>query len=130
MTRDQYLTEKVLGECWHRLDCCPVKDSSGITYICESCKKEFYFSYDDVAKDKAKLNHNFSSEEGFFKLWNFCKEQDWWTRFVNDAFSRSDYMELIDFIERHLVNPDNLANDLYEFHRKEFPDDHLRVNNK
>ena len=66
--RDQFLTE-MMGECWHELD----------EYHCIKCKEMIY-----------QLNEghqDFSTPEGFFELWNFCKEQEWWLKFVyNEIF--------------------------------------------
>ena len=114
MTRDQYLTEKVLGECWHEF-LGPIK---------HSCKNHLFCG----CHDPRTPNNNFSSAEGFFKLWNFCKKQEWWWAFI-DSFYFIDATNGDKAIIHH-IHPDRFADAVYNFHRKEFPDDHLRIDNK
>jgi hypothetical protein len=65
--RDKFITE-MLGGCWHDF----TYASNKIGYVCKWCEQK---------KTKVKRN-NFSTPEGFFKLWNFCKEQEWWGSFI------------------------------------------------
>jgi len=113
MTRDQFLTE-MMGECWHETYWCAENyDSYKIPVENRnlSCKK----------CDVKVCDHpNFSTTEGFFKLWNFCKEQEWWEEFVDNYVIIEDSMEKIpegykgtEWWHRMLnwiINPDTFAN--------------------
>lgn len=104
--RDKYLT-KAMGECWHVLDCCPEKDSDGITYHCELCNADFSFSWDKVGSS-LKFNNDFSTWEGFGKLWEFCQKQEWWENLGNYLDSRTDVPE-------SLVHPDRFADAVFSY---------------
>jgi hypothetical protein len=65
MTRDQFLTE-MMGECWHEWGCSLKLES----VACIKCGESFFD------------NTDFSTPEGFFRLWNYCKEQEWWGEFI------------------------------------------------
>lgn len=69
MTRDQYITEKILGECWH--------EQSRINAIphCPLCGADWIQLQQDYS-------FNFSSAEGFLKLWNFCRKQEWFEKYT------------------------------------------------
>ena len=86
MKRDQFLTE-MMGECWHEWD-------GGCSYICDKCNKKY------------KHNPNFSTSNGFFKLWNFCKEQEWWMKFI--------YKKIFIGHEPD-INPETFANAIAKF---------------
>lgn len=102
MTRDQFLTEKVLGDYW------------------ETCVG--LYRDGKKVKDYQEKNPNFSTPEGFFKLWNFCKEQEWWEEFVNDVVEdisenniggkgQEWWHRFIDYF----INPDTFADAIYNF---------------
>jgi hypothetical protein len=70
MTRDQFLTE-MMGECWHIPEL--YKQESGFFgFKCDKCKEKL----------RPYPNTDFSTPEGFFKLWNYCKDQEWWSLFI------------------------------------------------
>jgi hypothetical protein len=126
MTIDQFITEQVLGECWH--------ESSGMTWICGNCKTDIGWKGSNANSVAVKtLNNDFSTPEGFFKLWNFSREQDWWSQFVLGYIRELDsalrnlrsqaggqqVTKLHDPLEVHLVNTivqsDTFANAIARF---------------
>ena len=95
--RDKLLTE-LMGECWHTF-----KHSR----FCDKCNAEFWMQETEAANDK----YNFSTPDGFVKLWNWAKSQEWWDNFWSITFD--DYLEATDVIE--MINPNLFANALYEY---------------
>ena len=93
--RDKYLTEEVLGECWH--ETILIEGAISDIEVCRHCG-----SWASV-----NLN-NFFTPEGFFKLWNAAKEKDWWESFL-------DQLPYMGFYLEDIVNPDRFANAVYEF---------------
>lgn len=100
--RDQYLSEK-MGECWH--------DKQGKNYPpFESCSK---------CNKMLPNNNNFSTWEGFGKLWEWSETQSWWGEFVKkygelscDCGCNDGYMAL------HFIKPKgnyNFPTTVYEF---------------
>ena len=98
MNRDQFLTE-MIGECWHDISIDRTR----------SFQVQFY------------KNNNFFTPEGFFKLWNFCKEQEWWVKFhdFNGGRIIQYENELIPdieiYINPYLINPNTFANAVAKF---------------
>jgi hypothetical protein len=94
--RDKFLTIQ-LGECWHEFgfQICP---------ICKICKgthinltKPFY--------------NNFSTPDGFFKLWNWSQEQEWWGAL---KWRMSDIDAQHHIAERY-IHPDRFADAVYNY---------------
>lgn len=101
--RDKFLTE-AMGECWHK-GIHPLYKSQ-----CSKCGKLFTSSH--------QVSHtNFSTPDGFFKLWNWAQEQAWWFHFGRSTLET--YQELPISITRtyvqNLIHPDRFANTTYEF---------------
>lgn len=107
---NKYLTNE-MGECWHQFDCCPTKDCAGINYYCYKCDKDFEFSYD--SKNKHDLNVDLFTHEGFFKLWNWAKEQSWFRKFIHYDINKCVYDKTV--IKINLIDPETFANKLYEY---------------
>ena len=112
--RDKFLTEQVLGDCWH--------EASGMSWICGNCKADVGWNGSiENAVDVATLNHDSSTPEGFFKLWNAAQTKDWWDDFLNLAgvghsapmikAGEENYM----FIYPEFIHSDRFADALYEF---------------
>ena len=87
--RDKFLTEAI-GECWHSDD----PDMHTFTTRCRIC-------------GEAGETTNFSTWQGFGKLWEWAQNQGWWEDFW--IYSNDDN-GIIDFI-----HPDRFADALYEF---------------
>ena len=104
--RNKYITE-AMGECWHDYfwqDAYPE-----CFYECILCSDQVF---GQTMNPSNNSNLNFSTPEGFFKLWNWAIEQEWWWKFRNsiltgDAF---DYQNI-----EHIINPDNLANAIEKY---------------
>jgi len=65
----------------------------------------------DRKKNKVKKTPDFFSPEGFFKLWNWAIEKEWWEDFERD-------LELPrHWIPRRFINPETFPIKLYEFLR-------------
>lgn len=100
--REKFLTE-AMGECWHE------KVSEFFPgVICISCGA---YSEDD------NYRYDFSTPEGFFKLWKWAQKQTWWKKFIEpigkivcDCGECNDCM-----IDTHWVDPDLFADIIYEF---------------
>ena len=100
--RDKYLTE-AMGECWH--EDFPVCIKCGVIY-------------DITVWEEDRVD--FSSAEGFFKLWSWVQVQSWFESFmckygsvsyVTFSGGKVDSMHL----NTNLINPDRFANTVYEF---------------
>jgi hypothetical protein len=63
--RDKFLTE-YLGECWHEI----YRPLDLSKPLCKKCGTQLYLDLRD--------NNNFSTWEGFGKLWEWCQKQEWW----------------------------------------------------
>lgn len=104
--RDKFLTEAMCG-CWHeRKD---FSDDGYGTYSCKHCNETKNFAY-------SNLNPNFSTWEGFGKLFNFSKKQDWWKSFIKDlgAWCHISSPTVLT-ISLNFIDPDNFADAIYEF---------------
>jgi hypothetical protein len=103
--RDKYLTE-AMGECWHTI--------TNDNYCCPLCGELF-----NCPKGFDPEEHiNFSTWEGFGKLWEFCQKQEWWENFrVFNHYQdeNGEYMESRYDINESLVNPDRFADTVYRF---------------
>ena len=59
---------------------------------------------------------NFSTSEGFFKLWNYIKEKDWFDDFlIKNGWFRLDEKGNFIMVHTHWVNPDKVADAVYKF---------------
>lgn len=91
--RDKFLTE-AMGGCWHEFH---EETSKGC--ICRTCGLDLKC---------LNLQHaNFSTWEGFGKLWEWSKTQEWWADFM------SRDVDAVDFYES-LIEPDHYADAIYE----------------
>lgn len=75
----KYLTEK-MGLCWHEWE------EFFPSFVCSKCG----FDYDDFD------DNGFFSPDGFFILWNWIIEQDWFPSFwVSNT--KSNMLDIIDY---------------------------------
>lgn len=86
--RDKFLTE-AMGEEWHKCD--------GWDFYCDQCESGTPMSAD------------FSTWEGFGKLWNFCMNQEWFHDLNHKLESESVTYN------RKWVNPDIFADAVYNY---------------
>lgn len=99
--RDKFLTE-VMGECWHE----------PLPYDFDT-----YKGYDEckICHQRIKYNNNFSTWEGFGKLWEWAQKQEWFPELIRQTC----YYEMCrnEFSKGHksIVNPDYFANAVYAY---------------
>jgi hypothetical protein len=101
--RNNFLTEAILN-CNHDYEDIERPYGYGefdTILICSKCGKEKYHFI------------RFSTPDGFFKLWNWAKEQNWWEQFLIKHCQASQYTHIA--IDIKYINPDRFANVIYEF---------------
>ncbi len=86
--RDKYLV-KAMGECY--------------------TTKPVYFLMGQIRNVPV---YNFSTSDGFFKLWNWAQDQEWWDEWIDSTvkgcFTRKDALEMY-------VHPDRFADEIYSY---------------
>lgn len=106
--RDKFLTE-AMGECWHSW--------SYSDRRCLKCNLSYtiiHVGFHIAPKDGGYID--FSTWEGFGKLWAWAIGQKWWDNFRWDIAKSPPH-----WIPQKIINPDNFANAIYGF---------LKENNK
>ena len=110
MERDKFLTE-AMGECWHE-----PKLANALQSVCKHCKQMRYRSTKHINENLAPewaQKYDFSTWQGFGKLWEWAEDQKWWDEFVDkDLVSRGHKPWLFPL---GWIKPNNFANALYEF---------------
>lgn len=108
--RDKFLTES-MEECWHKWkdyqDLHPEIDVDIDKNECLRCHEVYYIS-------KEPKNCDFSTWQGFGKLWEWAGEQEWFPYFINEEFFGC-YGGVSFNFARNFINPDRFADALYEF---------------
>jgi len=111
--RDKFLTES-MEECWHKWkdyqDLHPEIDVDIDKNECLRCHEVYYIS-------KEPKNCDFSTWQGFGKLWEWAIKQKWWDKFLSECYIQHNQGYTMSFLEP-LINPDYFANTLYKFLRK------------
>jgi hypothetical protein len=98
--RDKFLTE-AMGECWH--EWIPSNDFDGMA--CKFCE--------DYEHESGKRN-NFSTWEGFGKLWNWAQKQEWWGKFEDLIFyGKADPCG--GWFDTLLIHPDRFADAIFSY---------------
>jgi hypothetical protein len=94
--RDKCLTE-AMGECWHT-----------IKHHCSCCD-----DWCSVCGIDAPEQNDFSTWEGFGKLWEWAQKQEWYYNFLKTVCPyKTDYPSVI---HEDYIQPDRFANAVYEF---------------
>jgi hypothetical protein len=104
MTRDEFIHEKVRGLCWH----IPVGTSTGMEYICNKCRISLK---SHITK---KANSDYSSPSGWWKLWEWSKNQEWWHKFLMDKWGFCN--PLNSYINLSLVDLQTFPDAIAKFH--------------
>lgn len=95
---NKYLTEQ-LGECWHeyvwQTAYAPQVDSY---YKCIDCSHEVF------GQTMNPGNGDFSTPDGFFKLWRWAIEQEWWNDFINSIGGWTVWIE-----PEKIIDPETFA---------------------
>jgi len=109
MERDKYLTE-AMGGCWHETRFTGDSIHIPLEEKCVKCGVVTAREGDFNRLDQD--NNDFSTPDGFFKLWDWAINQKWWVWFWDEKFNTKefDYQVVINHI-----NPDNFANAIYDF---------------
>lgn len=121
--RDKRLTE-AMGECIHPKII--LKKSVNASrrdwdrYVCSKCFKEIDAEdtpFDDNDKPYFDLENDFSTGNGFIKLWEFCQKQEWWYDFLNkdQCFGFA--------ISVSLIHPDRFSDAVYSYLKEKEKED-------
>ena len=103
MERDNFLTE-AMGECWHEKTN-TVAGNNVIGFMLCTCG-DWYGEF-----DCGKKSIDFSTWQGFGKLWEWSQKREWWGQFVEDTTGIGS-SSLVDV---DCIDPDRFADALYEF---------------
>lgn len=108
--RDKFLTE-AMGECWHEYNeeisdkCCKCEEDI-LPYV-----KAWLATPENKAEPVIERLFNFSTWEGFGKLWEWAMKQEWWIRnFIIEPW-KSNHIA----VDMRLINPDIFADALEKF---------------
>ena len=93
--RDKFLTEAI-GECCHEY---PYGEH------CAKCGKLSWDGYDN----------DFSTPEGFFKLWNWTVKQSWWEKFGDCYYVTPGDGGVTAIQLEYIIHPDRFANVVYQY---------------
>jgi len=96
--RDKFLTE-AMGECWHEWEALEIESA----WECSTCK---------CLWDCTKSRVDFSTWEGFGKLWEWAQQQEWWEGFLRDNIPFLYQASPSNF---KIIHPDRLTEAVYEF---------------
>ena len=96
--RDRFLA-KQMGECQHSFG--PLNNHGK----CKCGHPQFLEPYQT----------NFSTWEGFGKLWEFSQKQDWWEEFTEDNYNRMFAKDWSHNVLPKIIHPDRLADAVYEY---------------
>lgn len=83
---NRYIHEELFKECWHE----PTGETVKIPYCCVShkCACGKLFPNLGMLHDHAnKENPNYHTPDGFFRLWDKCREQEWWMEFIDSIMT-------------------------------------------
>jgi hypothetical protein len=112
--RDKFLIE-MMGECCHEWIKVDEYDMGTAHRQCSKCKIEYW----PLDGGYTKLSTDFSTWEGFGKLWEWAQKQDWFEWFVY----KNSYDALALLIKTWTIHPDRFADAVYDYlrrHRNEY----------
>lgn len=113
--RDKFLTE-AMGECWHKSHSTIPYHDNTIIHVCKCGERGSL--YDLFSSNEANYFHqdnNFSTWEGFGKLWNWSQKQPWW----GVGLMGMDMYDGCIKIPLYIFNPDRFADAVYEYLKEE-----------
>ena len=106
--RDKFLTE-AMDECWHKWVRRGYLETSKMPgWLCINCNNGVGAIH---AHAPSPLRNDFSTPDGFFKLWGWAQKQEWWNSFVYEY--TGVHLDALNLIS--LINPDRFSNAIYEF---------------
>lgn len=109
--RDKFLTEQ-MGECWHEWE--QVYNEGGSK--CKTCGKYWPLPPDEETR-KVIQGCNFSTREGFGKMWEWAKGHEWWATFTGPLYGpkvNNSALPIFNDVD-YAINPDRFADAVYEF---------------
>ena len=108
--RDKFLTES-MDKCWHEWPKQGVVNAVG-GCLCSKCNRW------------ENENNDFSTWNGFGKLWEWAIKEDWWFVFLE---STGRFMQR-EFIRIEFIDPEIFADAVYEFLHIEYRQKVLKEN--
>ncbi len=104
--RDKFLTE-AMGDCWHEAkylyQATPYDTPD---YECRCGKR---------CSEKSFKNNNFSTWEGFGKLWEWAQKQEWWI-YLGFIGNYTEQFTASEFTHKDcIINPDRFADAVYNY---------------
>ena len=106
--RDKYLTE-AMGECWHIFKLIPYVGHQCINFAPIKCEKCGVKTISENENDKFI---DFSTWEGFGKLWEWAQQQEWWKEF---SYQDSVRYKMAKYDPYNIINPDRFSDALYTY---------------
>ena len=100
--RDKFLKE-AMDKCWREPNSWPAQHSYFLYKECSKCGALYPCQFDD-----------FSTWNGFGKLWTWVIERDWWDNFKYQKYCGA-YCDIDVHIDETDIDPDRFANAVYEF---------------
>jgi hypothetical protein len=97
---NKYLAE-AMGECWHEFEIRKLPDSSFHGRVCCHCG-----DYQTLAIPML----DFSTWEGFGKLWEFAIKQEWWNDFINSIGGWTIWVE-----PEKIIHPETFAKSIAQY---------------
>ena len=104
----KYLTE-VMGECWHTFKC--------IDFEYE-CQCGLTASSPNSPNSPLVQNSDFSTWEGFGKLWGWSIQQSWWPDFSRCLDTPTVECNDVTHIDFRVINPETFTSSIYDFLNK------------
>ena len=107
MDRNQFLTEK-MGLKYHKV----IREFNEFGYLTYECSCGLTYSWHQQCGE----NINFSTWEGFGKLWEWCLKQEWWDDFVfTNASGYAPHAKYQWYLSQHIIHPDRFADAVAKF---------------
>lgn len=106
---EKLLTE-VMGECYHTFKSFGANGRNNI-FTCQKCNTTRYVEFGK----EPQQDNNFKSWEGFGKLINWCKNQEWFVEFLMNHYDKDDFRKDVKVIPVDLCDPDKFKMAVYRF---------------
>ena len=104
---NKFLTEE-MDECWHEWVFKITKPTQNL-YQCTRCNKTSV-----VYAGITPKRNDFFTPDGFFKLWEWAQEQDWWDHFYETRLCTTVKHNTFQ-LRREYVNPKLFAEEVMRF---------------
>ena len=108
--RDRFLTE-TMGECWHEDVWATSSDDGDGSVSGWQCKHHQSMCYSSNRWSEG--NKSFSTWEGFGKLYEWARKQEWWNQFAGNTLGEWSYDGKTVYISENVIDPDKFSDALY-----------------